>query len=269
MARTGVAGDTASALCWLVDPHGGTRAFLEGQRGTAVSVALLRQGVPVLGVVYAPLSPDRGPDLIAWAEGLDGIWRNGQVTPVSLAQRRLEPGAIVFLNHAAAQQPLRFGRAVAPARVAAGEGVTAVSLGAPDSLDHAAGHALLRGAGGVLLDEHGQEVRYTREGSGEVARCFGGVPQAAAELAGRPWAMVAGEAARPPRVRLPWPRPADEAALDRAVGCLLGQVIGASILRACMRAARRRGVEHPGRPAHRRQRAGPGAGAHAGRERQA
>jgi ADP-ribosyl-[dinitrogen reductase] hydrolase len=30
-------------------------------------------------------------------------------------------------------------------------------------------------------------------------------------------------------VRLPWPRPADEGAVDRAVGCLLGQVIGDSL----------------------------------------
>jgi fructose-1,6-bisphosphatase/inositol monophosphatase family enzyme len=237
-----MSGDTASDLCWLVDPHDGTRAFLEGQRGTAIAAALLRQGVPVLGVVHAPLSPDRGPDLIAWAEGLDGIWRNGQVVPVDLAQRRLEAGAIVFLNHAAPQQPPRFGRAVAPARfvalpsiayrlarVAVGEGVAAVSLSAPGSLDYAAGHALLRGAGGVLLDERGQEVRYTRAGAGEVARCFGGAPQAAAELARRSWARIAGEAVRPPRVRLPWPRPADEAALDRTVGCLLGQVIGDSL----------------------------------------
>jgi ADP-ribosylglycohydrolase/fructose-1,6-bisphosphatase/inositol monophosphatase family enzyme len=240
--ETGSAGDAASTLCWLVDPHDGTKAFLEGQRGTAVSVALLCQGVPVLGVVYAPMSPDRGPDLIAWAEGLEGIWRNGQVVPIDLARRRLEPGAIVFLHHAATHEPLRFGRAVAPARfvalpsiayrlarVAAGDGVAAVSLSTPCSLDYAAGHALLRGAGGVLLDERGQAVRYTREGSGEVARCFGGAPQAAAELAGRSWARAAGEAARPSRVRLPWPRSADETALDRAVGCLLGQVIGDSL----------------------------------------
>jgi 3'-phosphoadenosine 5'-phosphosulfate (PAPS) 3'-phosphatase len=31
-----------------------------------VSIALLREGVPVLGVVHAPSSPDRGADTIAW-----------------------------------------------------------------------------------------------------------------------------------------------------------------------------------------------------------
>ena len=66
-----------NGFCWVVDPHDGTRAFLEGRRGSAVSIALLRRGEPVLGVVYAPSSPDRGPDMIAWAEGA-GITRNGQ-----------------------------------------------------------------------------------------------------------------------------------------------------------------------------------------------
>src|SRR4051794_8395391 len=39
---------------WLVDPNDGTRAFLSGVRGFAVSIGLLRDGMPVLGVVYAP-----------------------------------------------------------------------------------------------------------------------------------------------------------------------------------------------------------------------
>ena len=36
---------------WLVDPNDGTRSYLKGYRGSAVSIALLRDGIPVLGVV--------------------------------------------------------------------------------------------------------------------------------------------------------------------------------------------------------------------------
>ncbi|MBO0711105.1 MAG: hypothetical protein J2P47_07500, partial [Acetobacteraceae bacterium] len=75
-----VAGAT-DEYCWLVDPHDGTSEFLQGARGSAVSVALLREGEPVLGVVHSPLSPDRGPDCIAWAEGMDHVLRNG--TPIA------------------------------------------------------------------------------------------------------------------------------------------------------------------------------------------
>ena len=55
------------AWCWLVDPHDGTRAFLAGERGSAISIALLRDGVPVLGIVHAPLSPSASKKLCPWA----------------------------------------------------------------------------------------------------------------------------------------------------------------------------------------------------------
>ena len=54
------------------------RAFLKGHRGSAVSVALLRAGQPVLGVVFAYAAPDGDGDLFAWAEGCGPVTRNGR-----------------------------------------------------------------------------------------------------------------------------------------------------------------------------------------------
>jgi len=87
-ARIGAGGP----YCWLVDPHDGTSAFLAGERGSAVSIALLRDGVPVLGVVHSPLSADRGPDTIAWAEGLDHLLRSGVPIAPMLADAALSKG---------------------------------------------------------------------------------------------------------------------------------------------------------------------------------
>src|SRR4051812_32234265 len=136
----GVLAAEANGYCWVVDPHDGTRAFLEGRRGSAVSVALLRDGTPVLGVVFAPTSPDRGPDLIAWAEG-GPITRNGTVLDVDLRRRELARGDVVFLNHGAWQRPVWHGSACAPAgfmplpsiayrlaRIAAGDGIATITL---------------------------------------------------------------------------------------------------------------------------------------------
>ena len=39
---------------WCVDPIDGTRDFLRGRDGWAVSIALVDQGAPVFGVLYAP-----------------------------------------------------------------------------------------------------------------------------------------------------------------------------------------------------------------------
>lgn len=228
--------------CWLVDPNDGTSSFLAGHRGSAVCVALLRGGVPVLGVVHAPLSPDRGPDTIAWAEGMDHLLRNGQPVAPRLAHGALGPDGIVFLSQAAPEWPIGNGLAVAPARfvglpsiayrlarVAAGDGVAAVSLNGPCGWDYAAGHALIRGAGGVLLDETGAEVGYTVDGRSTVLWCFGGAQAAVRALVTRDWGSVRSGPRQPRKVPRAQPRVEEGLALDRAVGCLLGQVAGDSL----------------------------------------
>ncbi|WP_338053637.1 inositol monophosphatase family protein [Metapseudomonas resinovorans] len=40
---------TEAEFCWVVDPNDGTSDFLQGRRGSAISVGLLRNAVPVLG----------------------------------------------------------------------------------------------------------------------------------------------------------------------------------------------------------------------------
>jgi ADP-ribosyl-[dinitrogen reductase] hydrolase len=236
----GVLAAAANGYCWVVDPHDGTRAFLEGRRGSAISVGLLRQGVPVLGVVYAPTSPDRGPDLIAWAKG-GGITRNGVAVEIDLSRRDLAEMDVVFLNHGAGQRPVWSSAACAPtrfmplpsiayrlARVAVGDGIATVTLRPVNAHDIAAGHALLSAAGGVLVAEDGVEVTYGEHGDSRPFACFGGSPTAVAVLRGRKW-RGSTEPRREPKVTLDWPRIAEGRRLDRALGCMLGMVIGDSL----------------------------------------
>jgi fructose-1,6-bisphosphatase/inositol monophosphatase family enzyme len=225
---------TANGFCWVVDPHDGTRAFLEGKRGSAVSVALLRDGIPVLGVVYAPLSPDRGQDMIAWAEGEPGITRNGALVPIDLRHRELTETDVVFLNHGAWQRPIWHGNAVAPgqfmplpsiayrlARVAVGDGLATITLRPVNAHDVAAGHALLQAAGGVLTAEDGVSVTYDDQGFSRPSACFGGAPLVVEALRTRQW-RGSTEDRRESRVTLAWPRSIPEQMVDRAVGALLG-----------------------------------------------
>lgn len=238
--EAGVLAAEANGYCWVVDPHDGTRAFLEGRRGSAISVGLLLHGRPVLGVVYAPLSPDRGPDLIAWAEGTP-ITRNGVAVSVDLRPRGLSKDSVVFLNHGAWQRPAWNGAACAPARfmalpsiayrlarVAVGDGVATVTLRPVNAHDIVAGHALLLAAGGVLVAEDGEQVTYDTHGVSRPFACFGGAPAAVAALRSRTW-RGATEPRREGLVPLSWPRVAEGSRLDRALGCLLGQVIGDSL----------------------------------------
>jgi fructose-1,6-bisphosphatase/inositol monophosphatase family enzyme len=238
--EAGVLEAPANGYCWVVDPHDGTRAFLEGKRGSAVSVALLLHGTPILAAVYAPTSPDRGPDLITWAEG-GPIARNGQVVTIDLRQRELAAGDVVFLNHGAWQRPVWHGTACAPAgfmplpsiayrlaRIAVGDGIATLTLRPVNALDIAAGHALLMAAGGVLLAEDGVPVTYNVLGESRPSACFGGAPKAVDTLRTRTW-RGSQEPRREPRVTLNWPREVPEAMLDRAAGCLFGLAIGGNL----------------------------------------
>ncbi len=235
--EAGIVTAKANGLCWVVDPHDGTRAYLEGKRGSAVSIALLRRGQPILAVVHAPLSPDRGSDLITWAEG-GAIHRNGQPVAIDLSPRDLGPLDVVFLNHGVWQRPVWNSIACAPARfmplpsiayrlarIAVGDGIATQTLRPVNALDIAAGHALLLAAGGVLVTEDGQPVTYNDLGESRPSACFGGAPRAVTTLLTRAW-RGSTEPRREPRITLDWPRAPESPALDRAIGTLLGLAIG-------------------------------------------
>jgi ADP-ribosyl-[dinitrogen reductase] hydrolase len=111
------------------------------------------------------------------------------------------------------------------------DGAAAVSLSAPGAWDYAAGHALLRAAGGDLANERGEPVTYTPDGRSKTKFCFGGAPAVVRELARRDWQGVKQSPLdEPAEYDLVRPQPgesiADARLLARAQGCLLGQVVG-------------------------------------------
>jgi myo-inositol-1(or 4)-monophosphatase len=193
---------TDHEYCWVVDPNDGTSDFLQGRKGSAISVGLLRNAVPVLGVVYAPLTSDRGPDCISWAMGLGGVIRNGQIGQIRLDHLDLSPGSQVLVSIAAAKKPELNAELCAPAefipmpsiayrlaRVAAGDAVAGASLVPVSAHDVVGGHALLIGAHGALLDQDGLPITYESEArmARASSRCFGGALKACRELARRDW----------------------------------------------------------------------------------
>jgi ADP-ribosylglycohydrolase/fructose-1,6-bisphosphatase/inositol monophosphatase family enzyme len=235
--ETGAAGPEHASYRWLVDPNDGTAAYLQGFRGSAVSIALVRDGVPVLGVVHAPLAPDDNGDELAWAEG-GPLFRNGKPVARAPLPATLAAGQVVLVSRHADKSPEENATCCAPATfralpsiayrlalVAAGEAEAAVSLDSPTDWDYAAGHALLRAVGGALLGRDGKPIRY--DGSSRSMYVFGGAPEIAATLAERPWANVlfgGGKClvALPERGRAV----ADAGLLARAQGALLGQLAG-------------------------------------------
>lgn len=241
--ETGRAEGEKDAPIWLVDPNDGTRDYLKGRRGSAVSIGLVHEGRPVLGVVFAFGYPDDRGDLFTWAEGTGPPNRNGRAVSPRLPSV-LGASDVVLVSSNADRDPETNLRCVAPARyravpsiahrlalVAAGEAAAVVSLFAPGAWDYAAGHALLRGVSGSLLDQDGRAVVYAADGASRCVRAFGGSAEVAARLAREAWGFrgdQAGESEVFARLRLGGAIE-DAGLLSRAQGCLLGQVAGDSL----------------------------------------
>lgn len=245
-----------SGRTWVVDPNDGTKDFLRGRRGAALSIALVAEGRPVLGVVFSPAAPDDRGDLFTWAEG-EPFLRNGTVVERGPLPTELGTDHVVLASSSADERPEWNARMVAPARflampsiayrlalVAAGDGDATFSLVHVSDWDVAGGHALLRAVDGVVLDERGRELEYD-PAADAATRVFAGDPKAAADLARQvsskkkqrgagadDRSRVADPAGRE-IVRLyplHTPRPEDlvrdAGVLSRAQGALLGQLVG-------------------------------------------
>jgi myo-inositol-1(or 4)-monophosphatase len=151
---------------WIVDPIDGTRAFASGHPDWAISIALVSDGKPVLGVLHAPVH-----ERLYVARMGKGAWCNGERLQASVvespAHRRIAgPKPLVdrFERHMGPVErlPKVPSLALRLARVAEGSiDVGLVSANAQD-WDIAAADLLLREAGGILTDLGGTAPVYNR-----------------------------------------------------------------------------------------------------------
>lgn len=244
--ETGGVPGAQGAPIWVVDPNDGTRDYIKGRRGSSVSIGLVWNHRPVLGVVHPFGYPDdRGP-VYAAAVGREGVWKDGAPVHARLADRLSELDVVLVSGGAdrAARANLQCTRparvmsipsiAHRLARVAAGEAVATTSLYSPKTWDFAAGHCLILAAGGVLLDANGNEPVYDDDANGTTPRLFAGSRAVALELSSRNWdlAFRSERETSMPIVRLTRGRAvADPLLLSRAQGTLLGQLLGSALAR--------------------------------------
>jgi 3'(2'), 5'-bisphosphate nucleotidase len=82
-----------STQFWLVDPLDGTKEFLKGTDEFTVNIALVKDGYPVIGVVYAPAL-----GVTYYAARNEGAWRQqaGQ-PPVRVRTRSADPASLAIV----------------------------------------------------------------------------------------------------------------------------------------------------------------------------
>jgi len=163
----------SAARVWVVDPMDGTKSFLQGLPEFTVSVALVEQGVPVLGVVYNPLTEE-----MFTAVRRAGAFLNGRRLAVTSRQRL--PGATLLASRSEYRgrrfqvfrqtcriQPLG-SIAYKMARVAAGMADGVVSLKPKSEWDLCAGTLLVEEAGGRVTDLEGVPLGFNRPDPGRM-----------------------------------------------------------------------------------------------------
>ncbi len=157
---------------WLVDPLDGTREFIGGSGEYTVNIALIHKGEPLLGVVYAPAADELfaacGPDsAIRFAGGREKaikvrhLPRKGLAIVVS--RHHGDPERLdEFLKEIKVSKLLKKGSSLKICAIAAGKADLYPRFGRTSEWDTAAGHAILRAAGGDITDFSGRPLVYGR-----------------------------------------------------------------------------------------------------------
>ncbi|CUS47534.1 MAG: 3'(2'), 5'-bisphosphate nucleotidase CysQ [Idiomarinaceae bacterium HL-53] len=161
---------------WLVDPLDGTQEFIYGSGDFAVSIALVHYDLPILGVIYWPAQDA----LYSAAQG-QGAWRQQHGKHENISVRRLndpkeddlkvalsrrQPTERILSKMSAGNRNVEHvytgSCALKSCLVAEGSADCFVRVGETGEWDTAAAQILVEQAGGSLVDESFQPLRYNR-----------------------------------------------------------------------------------------------------------
>ncbi len=164
---------------WLVDPLDGTKEFLSRNGEFTVNIALIEDGKPIAGVVHAPamamtwtgVIDDGGAEEARFAN-TDQPEMDIRVRPLPaagatvVASRRHGSGAALdaFLADYRVKETVNAGSSLKFCLVASGRADLYPRFGRTMEWDTAAGHAVLRAAGGQVLTMDHQPLAYGKPG---------------------------------------------------------------------------------------------------------
>lgn len=161
---------------WLVDPLDGTKEFINKNGDFTVNIALIQRGVPLLGVVYVPVT---GMSYYGCAGvGAFKRDRDGQASPIKV--RKLiegEPVKVVasrshrgplldgYLEKLGPHETVSRGSSLKFCLVADGTADVYPRLGPTSEWDTGAGHAVVLAAGGQVIGMDGKPLPYNSKDS--------------------------------------------------------------------------------------------------------
>ncbi len=166
---------------FVVDPLDGTKEFVKRRTDFTVNIALVRDGAPVVGVVYAPGTGRFFAGRPGYAEAFDIVEgkayyrhrihvREGRQPLTIVASRsHLTPETEAFIKKVAAAEIVSVGSSLKFCLVASGEADLYPRFGRTMEWDTAAGDAVLRAAGGTTHTLDGAPLTYGKRNQAEDA----------------------------------------------------------------------------------------------------
>ena len=155
-------------ITFVVDPLDGTKAFLEGKKEFSISVAIVKNGLPISGIVFSPSTGE-----MFEAEKNKGSWKNNKKVIISNYNRLEKCKMIAFkpmFSHPAWKEPWpkmdvenRNSIAYRMALVASGQYDAMMALNSKNDWDIAAGDLLISESGGVVTLHTNKKIIYNTE----------------------------------------------------------------------------------------------------------
>jgi 3'(2'), 5'-bisphosphate nucleotidase len=157
---------------WLIDPIDGTKEFTQRTNEFTVNIALIEDGVPVLGVVTAPALKEA-----YWgAQGAGAFKRDrtGAVRRIFVAEptdtvrvvaskNHLNDDTKAFIQKFESHELVQAGSSLKFCRIAEGQADIYPRLGPTCEWDTGAAHAVLNAAGGKVETLEGQPLVYGKK----------------------------------------------------------------------------------------------------------
>ncbi len=159
-------GRLKNSRVWVIDPIDGTREFIQCVPQFAVSIALVIDGSPAVGVVY---NPAEEKCFVA----IRGVGAKLNESPIKVSSRKDPRGARLLVSRS--ERPRKFGPfidryqveptgsiAYRLGLVAGGKGDGTITLHAVSEWDICAGALIVEEAGGVVVDGDGRSLAFNK-----------------------------------------------------------------------------------------------------------
>ncbi|MBT3195129.1 MAG: 3'(2'),5'-bisphosphate nucleotidase CysQ [Candidatus Ruthia sp.] len=153
---------------WLIDPLDGTRDFLEHTGEFCICIAYIKDNTPIFGMIYAPLDKTHYYTLNGQTfkrqDGIDTTLKTNMPSSplqVVIGHHSFHNEQLTsHLNQQADYEISRLGSALKFCQIAQGRYDYYPRFGPCSEWDTAAGVCILQNAGGSVVDENGQALKY-------------------------------------------------------------------------------------------------------------